>query len=444
MNPLSSEELGELKGIFKHLISIDTSNPPGNETPAARYIAELLSKDSIGSDLIESQLGRGNIVARIGKGGGRSLLFLGHLDVVPPGSRENWTRPPFGAIEQEGRIYGRGAADMKNMVAAQVFAFLKIARENRRIDGTLILAETADEENGGAKGIGYLVQNVPQLVKADYSVTEGGGLVVSGKGGRYIGYETGEKGIYWTKLLFQGTGGHASVPYILDNPVVKAATAIQRITHAMELRHSNEAALDHLRAAAKAYAIGNLNEDGSNYEELMERLRIVDEFSWSRIRAQAAVTATPTMMSSGIRPNVAPPSAEITIDCRVLPGVDKEEIKQWLLENAGTSCRVEEIAFSPSSTSTIDPTFEFALTEALKAHAGADGTFRYMLPAGTDSRYVRALGAQAVGVEVYSPSVDMRDIDQRTHAPDEYIDIDSLKRMAEFYLDLIERLLGQV
>jgi len=438
MTRLSSEERAQLKKCFKDLLSIDTSNPPGNESEAARYISSLLGEQGLQSRLIESEPSRGSVVAEIRGQGDKSLTLLGHLDVVPPGPIDLWESPPFFPAERDGNIYGRGAADMKNLVAAQVVAFLKLHREGFRPKGRLVLAETADEENGGSKGIGYIVKNFADLVRTEYCVTEGGGLVIAGEGGRMIGYETAEKGILWLRITFEGKGGHASIPFVEDNPVVKLSEAVRAIGSARQKFKPTPEAFEHLRAFLEAHRLGHAVTE-SNFDELLERVRALNWTNWSKIKAQAAITATPTMLSAGVRPNVIPPSAQASVDCRLPPGTSPEEAIAWLKGLIGDErAKFEVISTALGTRSELDPEFEGILAKSLAEASRADGTFRYMLPAGTDSRYMRSIGTKSVGVEVFSRGSDFDAIDSTVHAPNEFIDFESVVGAAEFYLSLAE------
>ena len=442
MTSLGSGERAELKEIFRDLLQIDTSNPPGNETTAARYISSVLGEQGITSRLVESEPGRGNVIAELRGSGSKSLAFLGHLDVVPPGVPEAWETPPFVATERGGNIFGRGAADMKNLVAAQVFAILKLKRDGFKPRGRLVLAETADEENGGSKGIGYIVNTMPELVRTEYCVTEGGGLVIDGKGGRIIGYEIAEKGILWVRMVFEGEGGHASIPYVHDNVVLKVVEATRTIGKAQDKPKPTAEALEHLRALVRAHGLDQ-EVTGSNFFEVLEKVRPIDRVNWSKIKAEAAITATPTMLSAGVRPNVIPSSAQATIDCRLPPGTDPQEAIDWLRGLVGDEgMKLEIVGQSQGTGSKLDPDFEAMVEKSLVTASGADGAFRYMLPAGTDSRYMREIGTKALGVEVFSRGADFDLIDSRVHAPNEFIDFESVVGSAEFCLLLAESYLG--
>ena len=146
------------------MIRINTTNPPGNETAAAKYVAKTLEQDGFKCELFESAAGRGNVVTRLKGGSGKpSLLLLSHLDVVAANAKE-WSVEPFGGLVKDGFVWGRGALDMKGMTAVEVMALKLLKRNNVKLKGDVILAATADEEKGGEAGAGWLVQNHPDKV----------------------------------------------------------------------------------------------------------------------------------------------------------------------------------------------------------------------------------------------------------------------------------------
>ncbi len=181
--PLAAEAVR----LLQDLLRFDTSNPPGNERPAADYIAGVLSADGIAPTVIETAPGRGNVVARLkGDGTAAPLLLFSHLDVVPV-ERAQWTVDPFGGEIRDGYVYGRGTLDMKGIGAMQLAVFLDLARQAAAgaitLKRDLILAATADEETNANLGIGLLAARHPELLRAEYALTEFGGfpMRVAGK-----------------------------------------------------------------------------------------------------------------------------------------------------------------------------------------------------------------------------------------------------------------------
>src|SRR4030066_848382 len=185
----------EVTHILIDLIRIDTTNPPGNETAAANYVAQNLSHDGFKSILRESAPGRGNVITRLpGTGEKPSLLLLSHLDVVAA-NPEEWSVNPFGGVVKDGFVWGRGALDMKGMTAIELMTLKLLKRNDVALKGDVILAATADEEKGGLAGADYLLRNFPQAVFAEYVLNEGGGLAISTRNRNVYRGQTGEKGI---------------------------------------------------------------------------------------------------------------------------------------------------------------------------------------------------------------------------------------------------------
>ena len=144
--------------LLQQLIRFDTSNPPGNEMPAAQWVAGILRQNGLEPVVIETAPNRGNVIARLkGNGSAAPLLLYSHLDVVPV-EREKWSVDPFGGIIKEGYIYGRGALDMKGIGAMQLAVFLELARAKTLLNRDIIFAMTADEETSANQGIGILVE----------------------------------------------------------------------------------------------------------------------------------------------------------------------------------------------------------------------------------------------------------------------------------------------
>ena len=157
----------EVTGYLQGLIRIDTTNPPGNEIEAARFISDILSAEGFDPVITESEPGRGNVTARLrGSGSKSAFMLLGHTDVVAV-EAEKWSRPPFSGDLHEGCIWGRGALDMKSMVALELMVLLLLKRQGLELSRDVIFAATADEEAGkGNHGIGWLLDNDPGQVEA--------------------------------------------------------------------------------------------------------------------------------------------------------------------------------------------------------------------------------------------------------------------------------------
>src|SRR3954462_1779325 len=219
----------EVTELLQELIRIDTTNPPGNETAAAEVLQAYLDDSGAEVELYARIPERANLVARIpGRGDGPKLLFLSHTDVVLADAAE-WTADPFGGELRSGEIWGRGALDMKGQVAASAVAIASLAREGFEPAGDLIFAATADEEVGDGFGLSWLCETHPDAVRCDYAVNEGGGDRLELGGDVYYVVTTAEKLTAPFEINVHGRSGHASMPGIADNALVKAARLIERI-----------------------------------------------------------------------------------------------------------------------------------------------------------------------------------------------------------------------
>src|SRR6476619_4463062 len=216
----------EVTELLQELIRIDTTNPPGNETAAAEVLRAYLEDSGAEVELYARIPERANLVARIpGRGDGAALLFLSHTDVVRAVSAE-WTAEPFGGELRSGEIWGRGALDMKGQVAASAVAIASLAREGFEPAGDLIFAATADEEVGAGFGAQWLCETHPDAVRCDYLIHEGSGERLELGGKPFYMCSVAEKMGARFPLRVRGRSGHASMPGIADNALVKAAPLI--------------------------------------------------------------------------------------------------------------------------------------------------------------------------------------------------------------------------
>ena len=238
----------DLDGCIEHLrglIRIPSVNPPdggpdvaagldprGGETAAARYCAEVLAGAGIAAEVIELVPGRGSCFARLAASGSTEppLVLLSHLDVVPVDA-EAWSRDPFGGELLDGVIWGRGAVDMKDMVAMELAVMLALKRSGAELERDVIFAAVADEEAGGAHGAGGLVVERPELFQdadgrpAAAAINEVGGYSMTLDGRRYYTIQVAEKGLAWTRLRSSGTTGHGSMPHPA-NAAIRLARAV--------------------------------------------------------------------------------------------------------------------------------------------------------------------------------------------------------------------------
>ncbi|MCC6051102.1 MAG: M20/M25/M40 family metallo-hydrolase, partial [Thermofilum sp.] len=315
--------------LLSQLIQVNTANPPGNETPAAKLVAEALAERGVEHELVESAPGRGSVVAWAESGEpGPSLLLLSHLDVVPANSGE-WSVDPFSGLVKDGFVWGRGALDDKLSVAVMLRAFLDLV-ESKRFKGRLIYAATADEEMGGRMGAGWLVENRPDLVRADYVLNEGGGFEMPGKRGSVFLVQVAEKGVYWFKLAFRGSPGHASMPKSGDNALLKASQAALAIASKQPPPDVKPYVKLMLEKVLEAQGIpAPLRPLLTSKLGLPLLLRALGEAA-PMIDAMLRNTLAPTVVRGGEKVNVIPSLCELSVDCRLLPGYGEDWVRGYV------------------------------------------------------------------------------------------------------------------
>jgi acetylornithine deacetylase/succinyl-diaminopimelate desuccinylase-like protein len=315
----------EVTDLLQRLIRLDTTNPPGNETLAAELLRDYLESAGVECRLYARDPARANLVARIpGRGDGPSLAFLSHTDVVLADPLE-WARDPFGGELVGDEVWGRGALDMKGEVAASAVALATLAREGWRGSGDLIFIAAADEEVGAGFGLQWLVDEHPSAVRSDFSVNEGAGDRVELGGKVLYLCSTSEKMTSPFVLRVHGRSGHASMPGIADNALVKAAPLVARLG---ELEVGPK-----LIPEVEGFLQVLLGEVPSASEALA-RATAVSPLAGELIAPLLSMTVSPTQAKASDKRNVIPALCEITIDTRILPGEDPEDaaatVRAWL------------------------------------------------------------------------------------------------------------------
>jgi acetylornithine deacetylase/succinyl-diaminopimelate desuccinylase-like protein len=308
----------EVTDLLQRLIRVDTTNPPGNETAAAELLRDYLEASGVACELIAKVPERANLVARLPGGDGPSLLFLSHTDVVLADAAE-WSVPPFSGELRDGQVWGRGALDMKGQVAASAVAIASLARDGFRPSGDLVFAAVADEEVGDGFGLQWLCQEHPDAVRCDYSINEGGGdRLELADGAAIYQVTTAEKKTAPFRLRVHGRSGHASMPGIADNALVKAARLIERL---FEYRPEPQ-----LGPEVEAF-LGAILGEVPPASEAVERTRALSAPAADLVEALLVPTFAPTMVSASHKRNVIPALCELEVDCRLLPGQHPEHVE---------------------------------------------------------------------------------------------------------------------
>ena len=424
--------------ILSDLIKIDSTNPPGNEKAVALYLKKLFEEAGIVGEIIEPEEGRGSFIARIGSGP-KKLLYVSHADVVPVG--EGWDFEPFSGEIKNGVIYGRGALDCKDLMAAQVSAALQLIAEKIPLQGELIIAVTADEEKGGRLGAGYLADNHPDMLAADYAVNEGADQPIMVNGKMIYFLQVGEKGTAWCTLKAHGTAGHGSVPTLADNAVVKMARAVSRLhNYRAEIVLTPEVE-KLLRSLAELCGIKIEKLDPNAVDALLEDLPLEKAFVES-LRSMTRMTVSPNMIRGGTKTNIVPDYCEADIDIRILPGQDCDYVEKELRLIINKESEIEFNEYRVPTFSSSEEPFYRLMEEVTLKLAGSDAVCLPVISAGsTDSKYLRNAGISAYGIGHMARNFDQQ---ARTtvHGKNERTDVASLQLKTAFLKELAHRYLS--
>ena len=382
-----SLDFDELVGTAQELIRCSSVNPPGDEETVARVHARYL-EEAGARDIttVTASKGRDSVIARWGKPGGRVLAWNGHTDVVPTADETQWRHPPFSALVADGRLWGRGAADMKGSIACVLQAFSMIARAGLELRGEVAISLVADEECGGLLGSGYLYEH-GMFPRADAGIC-----------GEPTGFDvvTTAQGRLWIELTTFGTSAHASQAELGDN-AIKGMQKVLQAFEAQELLSESQAASHH-------------------------------------------VMLTPTVIRGGDSPNSIPDSCTLTIDCRFLPSEGAKFAREQIAHTVDNvrrdeGIRIEVVERACLDASEIDPSSEIVRTaqEAIRVASGRQSRVGMMRGA-TDARFLIAAGVPTV---IVGPG-DLND----AHSVDESVLLDDLVQGSLVYATTMCLFLG--
>lgn len=437
----------EVVRVTRDLIRLDTTNARdlglGNETLAAAYLHDYLATAGIECELVAREPGRANVVARIPGStlGAESLAFVGHTDVVPCDPRD-WRHPPFEAVlDDDGWLWGRGAVDMKNEVAARAVAMVELSRSGFRPSGDLWFLAVADEEDGFADvGMRWLLEERPDI-RPTHSVNEGGGELLPLTDGRsMLCLSVGEKGTLPVTVTAVGEAGHASRPTLGNNAVPLLASLLPRLGDGLPKPTATplvSAMLSVLLKRDEQDVVGDLPGAMAQAGALHPSLA-------SLIPALTGSTLAPTQLSGSSKRNVMPARASVEVDCRILPGTTKADVESLMRSLLGDDIRYE-LGWPEEMVAGSSSPVDGAVPDAIAAFAAeeyADTSVLPVLCAGfTDSNYLRATGTAAYGFSPFR-TTSSEVLDAGYHNADERVHVDDLLLSTRFHLDLARRILG--
>jgi acetylornithine deacetylase/succinyl-diaminopimelate desuccinylase-like protein len=453
---------------LRDLIRIPSVNPPPPGAPdgeirVARYLADRLTALGLRPETVEPVPGRGSVHVRLhGDGsGGEPFLLLSHLDVVPA-SPERWTHHPFAADIADGYVYGRGAVDMKDMIALELGVIERLVEEARAagrdpatdpIPGLrrdVLFSCTADEEAGSLDGARWIAEHRPDWLRAAGAVNECGGVSVTIAGKRLYPIQVAEKGFAPYRIHVTGTWGHGSMPRA-DNAAVLAARAIERLAMPGPIRITPvmtrflEAAADALPADAAAVlrrvASGEL--DAFSADAAIDGM--CDPMYARALRALIRDTLSPDIVNAGVKYNVIPGDAVIEVDCRVLPGTTEPEMRAEVERRLGPdllpACDIELIVWGAPVESPAEGPLWDVLVDTLRDHDPDGIPLPVMTPFATDAKATSLLGVPTYGFSPLRLDPDERFL-ERFHGVDERVSLEALRFGLPVLYDVVRRFCG--
>jgi acetylornithine deacetylase/succinyl-diaminopimelate desuccinylase-like protein len=434
---------------FQALVRMDTSDPPGNEQPAADYLRRVLESEGLPVQIFEKQPGRPNVVARLaGNGRKRPVLIMAHTDVVNVDASK-WSHPAFGAERDGGYIYGRGTLDDKDNVTAALMTMLLLKRGKIPLDRDVIFLAEAGEEGNPVLGIEHVVNEHFDSIDAEYCFAETGNVIRENGEVRYATIQTAEKVPNGIDLLARGISGHGSVP-LQSNAIMHLARAIAAVTAwqpPVVLNATTRAYFTRLAEIAEPEAARRYRDVTSSDPQAVaaadEWLRANEPQHASMLRT----SVSPNIVQGGYRPNVIPSEAKATLDVRMLPGEDHfgflEQLKRVVNDPA---IDVKFNGWPPTSTGKPRPeglsridNEAFAVAERLlRKHYGAM-VLPVMNTGATDMAFVREKGVQCYGI---GPAIDKEDAPRGfgAHSDQERILEAELYRFVAFHVELVTTL----
>jgi acetylornithine deacetylase/succinyl-diaminopimelate desuccinylase-like protein len=438
----------EMLAHFQTLVRQDTADPPGNEKPAADYVASVLEREGIPFQVFARQPHRPNIVARLtGSGRKRPLLIMGHLDVVSVDAKK-WSHPPFGAVREGGYVYGRGTLDDKDNLAASLMTMVLLKRHNVPLDRDVIFLAEAGEEGSTPMGIEFVVNQHFPAIDAEYCYAEGGDVSREAGRVRSASVQTTEKIPRGIDLVAHGPGGHGSVP-LRGNAIAHLSAAVARVAEWRPPITLN----DTTAAYFKRLAVLSPPAAARRYRDVLSPDPAVsgpaDDWLLEHEPRHASMLRTsvsPNIIQGGYRNNVIPSEARVTLDVRMAPDENHERFLEQVkkvvndpsIDVVFNGWPPAEGGTRPGGSSRLD-TDAFRVVEAAVTKHYATTTLPTMSTGATDMAFLRARGVQCYGV---GPAVDVEDGPKGygAHSDQERILESELHRFMRFYWDIVTNL----
>ena len=419
--------LQDAEATLSSYVQLDTTNPPGNEMPAALWLRDQLINRGITKDIkvYEPLSGRGLVVARInGSEALKPLMINHHMDVVAA-DQALWSYPPFSGAVADGFVWGRGTLDTKGLGVMFILALESMVKEGIKFRRPIIFTAVPDEEPGGDNGMRWLVENHLKEIDPEWVWDEGSGGFKGVFGKRVMfAIAVAEKQIYRIRLIATGEPGHGSMPHN-NSANVTLIKALDRIISSPRPMRAGAAAcamfgvLAYEQKFPASVILRNLSNPLAL--KLAGKSLAAEKFTNALFRDTVSVN----VIKAGYQINVIPERAEAELDCRLLPETDAQEFHRWLMGRiADDRIKIEMIQTSPpSGIAPINSQFYQAVTSVIDKHSPGAGVFPLLMAGATDGRYWRQRGYPAYG---FTPMILERADIGRVHGIDERISIENL------------------
>ena len=416
----------ETSELLSELIRIDTSNPPGNETAVAEFMAAWFRGHGLQGEVVGEPFGRASFVLRLeGRGAGPTLLLLAHEDVVPANAAD-WQVPPFSGLIKDGYVWGRGALDIKNLVAANAVAVRRLAAAGAPFDGTVVYACTADEESCRGGGIRWLLEHRPDLVRCDYVLNEGDGAFIPCGDRRLFLLQSGEKGTAQFRLVVHGQAGHGSAPVRPDNAVLAAARIVEALVGHQLPVVVVDSSRDLVEYLVEDPGLRSRLRDPAQAREALAELADRDLQVANMIEPLYGFAFSPTIVQSNSGAvNVLPTEVVLSVDCRMLAGHDEGEVEAEVraaLDGLDARWDLEWINVVRGNSSPYPTPLSEATRAVLRRHVPQAVLGNTHCVAFTDSCWLRAALPEVVACN-FDPHIEesYADVGGRAHNVDERI-----------------------
>jgi acetylornithine deacetylase/succinyl-diaminopimelate desuccinylase-like protein len=430
----------EATQLLSQYVRINTTNPPGHEIAAARWLADVLRRDGIEARIFEPAPGKANLYARLaGDGSARPLILLNHMDVVLA-SPEYWSVDPFSGVVKDGYVWGRGALDMKGEAIAQLMTMVILKRARVPLKRDIIFLATSDEEIGAGVGAAWIVEHQLDLIRnAEFVLNEGGLTRADGHGGvEFYGIGTTEKSPFWLDAIAHGTAGHGSRP-TPDNPVHRLIRALKRVADwqtPLIVTPTVERSFRELSSIERDSTVRRwLGDIRTALQDSNAVRTITADLTYNALLRN---TISITGLKGSDKTNVIPPVATAALDVRLLPGQDPAAFLADLTRVVGDTAvtlRPQGPNWPATESSTETEMYRAITAVAHARHPNAVVT-PLMLAGFTDSHYFRNLGIASYGLGPFPLSQgDSRGV----HGNDERVRIDALRFGVRFYYDVVSR-----